>query len=301
MNARQSAVLNHVLLSTSLLKDLCRVVAEYAYPGRFKYQLKKTINLKLHDSSQVWHIIQQNGRDTLILFKADMDLISGEMTRTKRPVSFNGIRGGWMNGKRWICLFGSVWCDRNMIARLVDCRVANPAKWLGCDEDLQEVYFITEAGLIHTLNEKGDPLPSYPVSTLLVQYLYENLSRCVIKNRKFVMWVWVDSLQSSKLLTIKLEDLWKLFSFTQEGMSVITVVCNGFRDHLCIFSGDSEDEIFSVNLHEGRALIYSFETMRLLREEKIPKHYFVASLVQIQNTLYCVTERENELEISVFE
>lgn len=69
------------------------------------------------------------------------------------------------------------------------------------------------------------------------------------------------------------------------------------EENLFIFSGETENEIWSFNIH-GHANIYSETSLRYLRREKTTIHRF--NLLQHQQTLYKV-EKQDSLEILVFE
>lgn len=274
LSLRQKNVSNEVLHSTPILKDLCAIVAQYVFQNAFQNKFKKNFEFS-------------------VLQRADLDLVTGEMTpRAFYPYFMNN---GWMNGKRWSWSLNGIYCNGVFITHL-----PNSSKWLGCDEELQEVYFMTDIGDIWTINEKGTPLPPIKVCLghELLHSLYQNPSYCVLKKRKLFM---LSNLRGMLILVaMKLEQKDTLFfhpPISLAEVSYLRLSRNGEHLHIC--SGQSEDEIWSLHAHTGNVHIYSFETLKWLRKEQTIKHL---SQKQIGQTLYLLVGKKGKThQISVYE
>lgn len=260
LSKRQIELQNKVLLETNLLKDLCQIVAQYVFARAFEMKLKKTMQVKLGRSLRKteWYLVKRDQKEFLVLRNADVDLTSGEIT--ERAVYPYFSDGGWMDGKRWSSSVSGVFCNSVMIHSWHN-YIAS--RWLGCDEEWKEVYFMTIDGWIYTINEKGLRSSSCLVYPRLSEFLYQNPEQCVIKKRK--LWMWCDEhMRSARLVMMKLEQ--------QD-----TLYFSGFVD------------------------IYSSETMQFLRKEFMNKN-LCFKWVQIEKSLYAVEKRKDQtLEISVFE
>lgn len=290
LSLRQKNVSNEVLHSTPILKDLCAIVAQYVFQNAFQNKFKK--NFEFNARSKDWYLIQRDQKEFLVLEKADIDLVTGEMTpRAFYPYFMNN---GWMNGKRWSWSLNGIYCNGVFITHL-----PNSSKWLGCDEELQEVYFITDIGYIWTINKKGTPLPPIKVCLghELLHSLYQNPSECVLKKRKLIM---LSELRGVLILVaMKLEQKDTLFFHPPISLAESRYLRPHHAQHLHIYSGQSEDEIWSFHPDTGSAHIYSFETLKWLRGEPTIKHL---SQKQIGQTLYLLVGKKGKThQISVYE
>lgn len=122
LSLRQKNVSNEVLHSTPILKDLCAIVAQYVFQNAFQNNFKK--NFGFNAPSHEWYLIQRDQKEFLVLEKADVDLVTGEMI--PRASSYpHFANNGWMDGERWSWSFGGIFCDGVFITHL-----PNPSKWL---------------------------------------------------------------------------------------------------------------------------------------------------------------------------
>jgi hypothetical protein len=277
LSQRQKIVSNHVLYSTLLLKDLCHIVAQYVFAGAFQMNVKKT--MKVEDDE---------------CFKLPVAVCT-QVNVTNGQI----FTANWMNGKQYVCIRASVYCEGKFFIDL-----GSYSKWIGCNEALKEAYFISEKGFILTINEKGeDPIARCWLPSQISKYLFNDpQNNCVVtQDRKVVFWGSITRREhEERVMSLNLV----LGVIESDGGTIphirIMNPASSIRPQwkLFIFSGDSEDEIWSFNV-AGIARIYSLSSLQFLRSQCTHIHTF--NILSFQQKLYLFKKQGPSVEISIFE
>lgn len=143
LSKRQIVIKNQVLFNTHLINDLCNIVAEYVFPNAFRMKLKTRREFEA-----------SNWKEAALKVFPDLNYVLDNQ---------NG-KSGCMNGKEYVSIIDSVFCNAGpfgpcrepLVNSTLLINLKSRSKWIGKSEEFKEVYFITDKGLIRTINEKGE-------------------------------------------------------------------------------------------------------------------------------------------------